>query len=1093
MRHIFYLYYLCLLLIPRLGIAQGCVVDTEVIIQPFITTDIVLTIDNLLNEDLGQDQAICGLQLVFEHDQLENIRITLTSPDGDEVILIGPGITTGALTDLILWNISFAQCANPAAPDVGFNALWDNNQNWQSFQTYTGIYHPFQNCLEGFDSGSANGNWILSIENLGPAIGTLFYFEIILCNDSGNDCSSCFLHVGDFDDEFEIFCEDDVRLEDISDLLEINYITDNTQLFQYVLSHEDSILSISESMSDLIDLDPGIYEICGLVYASEDSLEVHSTELYEDLNMIIDDRLVCADLSENCLTLDILETNEEVFIDTVFCTGDTLMIRNIPIFRSIDTLITVFDTISNQPFTIACDSIIRIVVQEHEVNSVINATTTNVICNQAIFLNGSSSNSNPAPIVSFLWTTTDGNFVNNNGPIAEIDAAGEYQLKVANGICEDSISILIDGENSFISTLSEIPILCSYDTMSVEIFSNVLMDSIQITGPEIIDQSISLFSTTLEGNYEIISFFGSCSNVNTIDLMNEATEIEIEVSSTMIDCSNMISIVSVVTNASNPQIEYSGPEIISDNNFNPEILTSGMYRLSITDEFGCRAIDSFEIINNSLPPNITIQDLSRSCNDPAVTLPLSVDMPIDSVIWLGPDGFISNEINPSALIEGQYNIEVFADNGCSNSDSLMLLVSNENVIFGILGANLDCINAEVELCLDFTDDTDSLVWTNNNQLIANTECISVEEIGEYSLQVFDENGCFGMNSFFVDDLATSFNIQLDASSNQLDCNTSSVTLVSTPEVMSQDYEFSWIFNGNEISTNSTIEIDNPGTYIIQIQDTISQCIERDSIDIVAIENSLSDILVSTVDPLCFGENGELQFSNLPQSGINDLFLNNTAFELASTLQNMSPGSYDVEIINEEGCIFDTTVIINEGNIVDVDLGVDLFALLGEQVDLNVNLNLPLDQLSLFNWSHPELLSCQDCLDPSILVNGNTIISLEIADFNGCNAVDELSILVDNNIEIFVPNIFTPDGDGNNAILTLFISNQIIKIFDIRILDRWGNLLFFHPEITKEANNFSWDGTFDGEDLGSGVYVFMAKLLLIDNSETIIVEDITLLR
>lgn len=68
--------------------------------------------------------------------------------------------------------------------------------------------------------------------------------------------------------------------------------------------------------------------------------------------------------------------------------------------------------------------------------------------------------------------------------------------------------------------------------------------------------------------------------------------------------------------------------------------------------------------------------------------------------------------------------------------------------------------------------------------------------------------------------------------------------------------------------------------------------------------------------------------------------------------------------------------------------------------------------------------------------------------------------------MFVPNAFSPNGDGNNDLLELF-ADCLFRDFDLKIFNRWGEMLYHAagPEV-------SWDGrTANGEPLPNGVYVY----------------------
>ena len=69
------------------------------------------------------------------------------------------------------------------------------------------------------------------------------------------------------------------------------------------------------------------------------------------------------------------------------------------------------------------------------------------------------------------------------------------------------------------------------------------------------------------------------------------------------------------------------------------------------------------------------------------------------------------------------------------------------------------------------------------------------------------------------------------------------------------------------------------------------------------------------------------------------------------------------------------------------------------------------------------------------------------------------------ISLFIPNAFTPNGDGLND--TFGVSGEAIKEFHIKIFNRWGEIIFE----TQNAKD-RWDGTYMGEQVPEGTYTYM---------------------
>jgi gliding motility-associated-like protein len=88
--------------------------------------------------------------------------------------------------------------------------------------------------------------------------------------------------------------------------------------------------------------------------------------------------------------------------------------------------------------------------------------------------------------------------------------------------------------------------------------------------------------------------------------------------------------------------------------------------------------------------------------------------------------------------------------------------------------------------------------------------------------------------------------------------------------------------------------------------------------------------------------------------------------------------------------------------------------------------------------------------------------------------------------IYVPNVFTPNADGNNDFFS--VKADCIVDFEVLILNRWGEIMYRSNDV-----NFQWDGTYMGEPAQDSVHVY--KMFARDYSGVGIPlkGDVTLLR
>jgi hypothetical protein len=109
----------------------------------------------------------------------------------------------------------------------------------------------------------------------------------------------------------------------------------------------------------------------------------------------------------------------------------------------------------------------------------------------------------------------------------------------------------------------------------------------------------------------------------------------------------------------------------------------------------------------------------------------------------------------------------------------------------------------------------------------------------------------------------------------------------------------------------------------------------------------------------------------------------------------------------------------------------------------------------------------------------------------CDSIHYLYLTIKNNIDIFFPNIISPDGV--NGFFTGYSSNSSVTIASLSIYDRWGNLMFAKENFPANDPQQGWDGQFQGKAVVQGVYTWLAIARLKDGSLETFVGDVTVVR
>ena len=203
-----------------------------------------------------------------------------------------------------------------------------------------------------------------------------------------------------------------------------------------------------------------------------------------------------------------------------------------------------------------------------------------------------------------------------------------------------------------------------------------------------------------------------------------------------------------------------------------------------------------------------------------------------------------------------------------------------------------------------------------------------------------------------------------------------------------------------------------------------------------------------------------------------------------------PGDYFGVFDREIGC--DSTHTISLESIADLvlTLPADITMELGDSVRLNPVTN---GQNLIWQWSPSVGLSCDDCEHPYARPFETTLYTLLITDENGCDASDEILLTITKNRNVYIPNAFSPNGDGTNDVFHIYARGDISQILEFKIFDRWGEMVFADEHFQPNDPAHGWNGIFRGKMMNPAVFAYFAKVEFVDGVVVLYKGDVTLLR
>jgi gliding motility-associated-like protein len=254
------------------------------------------------------------------------------------------------------------------------------------------------------------------------------------------------------------------------------------------------------------------------------------------------------------------------------------------------------------------------------------------------------------------------------------------------------------------------------------------------------------------------------------------------------------------------------------------------------------------------------------------------------------------------------------------------------------------------------------------------------------------------------------------------------------------------------------------------------------------------IQVVASDTICVGQSTRLIASGAdtyqwwPLHGLNNATVATPTAQPAVTTQYRVIGS------DAYSCFSDTafvTVVVGQQPI--IDLGPDKQAASGTKILLTSNVvNGPIAQW-IWSGNATSDLSCTTCAVPTLTVRTNASYTVRATTIYGCVATDTLHVKAFcTDAQVYIPNAFTPDGDGQNDVLMVRGTGiKLVKSF--RIFNRWGQVVFERANFQANDVAQAWDGKLKGIPAPTDVYVYTCEVVCDNDTPFSYKGNITIIR
>ena len=454
------------------------------------------------------------------------------------------------------------------------------------------------------------------------------------------------------------------------------------------------------------------------------------------------------------------------------------------------------------------------------------------------------------------------------------------------------------------------------------------------------------------------------------------------------------------------------------------------------------------------------------------------------------DGVPSEIFNPMQSGIGKHYIQyTLSDARCDVSHLDSVIVRAEaNATFAIQSSI--CSSGDAIPFDSISVNTQEGIWRING-MISSSFSPSEYTPGDYEITYqVGQSGCEDSSSQMITLHANPlFDLPPEAI---LSCTQPQVELLE-PSGFSLDYSI--IFDDGttaEGSQDIPFSLDTSGIYEITVTDPATGCLASDDIAVSDTRTfpeptfELREVPCNHLDTLIITGTTEAR-SPIQYS------LDSIAFQEDPIFANLTPGEYNVHILDAQGCRSQTPLVIlpKENVSVTLELGGRTATPInaGDTVLLRALLDGDESVVQEINWS-PTTSACATCIELRVTPIVSAIYRVEVIDQNGCTTSDSLLLDVITDHEFFVPNAFTPNGDGINESFTID-GPTLVAIQEIRIWDRWGNQVYMQKDLLP--GEILWDGKVHGGSLHPGAFVYAIEILRLDGMVEKLAGSVSVLR
>lgn len=486
-------------------------------------------------------------------------------------------------------------------------------------------------------------------------------------------------------------------------------------------------------------------------------------------------------------------------------------------------------------------------------------------------------------------------------------------------------------------------------------------------------------------------------------------------------------------------------------------VTAGTYTVTATIGSGCSATASVNVIENPNPTASISGSLTYCTGNTTITANGGTDY-----VW-------SNGINvaTNTVTAGTYTVTVSDANLCSATASAT--VTQTTSLSPTITGDLDyCVGGSTTI---FANGGTNYLWSNSET----SSSINVFA-GIYTVTATDAGGCSGTASATV----------IENPAPTAIINGAPIACAGGTTVIIASGGTGYLWSNGTTTASTTV---SEGNYTVTVTD-INSCTASQNYTVLAAQAETYSAVATGTS--CYGSQYQDGTITVMPLGPNRPYQYSTdsgrVYTFDTVFYNFGAGTHTIYAKSANGCVSSFTVVVPQptpatATILPNDSSIQL----GESIVLYSSLS-PQNPIVSYQWSPTEGLSCSDCANPTVTSYQRDNEYQVTITYNGiCEATASATIEVTGDGILYIPNAFSPNGDGVNDVFEIY--GKYLKTSKLKVFNRWGEKVY-----DSMNNPFAqWDGRYRGTLQPPMIYTYEADIEFLNGKTKRQMGSLTLVR